>query len=119
MRRSPGETCPEDIGTRNNLLCVLSRGRRQFRVRSDVRVRLTLGLEAPNSIRPRPGTPRPVAYRRPRPFSWFQGAAAKRGMTTDTVALTWFSLGKRGHSECPPFSSERSVSLFIGSLVGR
>src|SRR5271154_2483647 len=37
----------EDIVRMSNLLCVLSHaGRRQFRVRSDVRATLTLGLES-------------------------------------------------------------------------
>src|SRR6476646_8590141 len=105
MRRSPGETRPEDIGTRNNLLCVLYRGRRQFRVRSDVRVRLTLGLEAPSTLRPCPGTPRPVAFRRRRPFSWFQVSAATRAMTTDTddahqrgPAGGRFTIGREGRA---------------------
>ena len=48
---SPHGSSPEDIEEWSNLLCVLSQpGRRQFRVRSDVRIRLTLGLEGTKLI---------------------------------------------------------------------
>jgi len=73
----------------SNLLCVLShRGRRQFRVRSDVRVRLTLGLE---------GTKLNTDLVQSRATTYHTTAAAhfhgfrvpRSGMTTDTI----YSLG--------------------------
>ena len=64
----------------SNRLGVLSHGgRRQFRVRGDVRVRLTRGLEAPREYRPRPGPNQLPGYSTLSPFSWFLGAAERHG----------------------------------------
>jgi hypothetical protein len=51
MAGSPVDLTPEDIEKMSNLLCVLPHDEeRQSRVRSDVRTRLTLGLESTKNI---------------------------------------------------------------------
>ena len=73
---------PEDIGSRNNLLCVLPGDRGDnLGVRGGVRVRLTRGLEAPvfNDLVPR-GQHRAYVFPPPFSSSWM----LRRGIETDT-----------------------------------